>query len=326
MRAVRFHRTGGPEVLACEEVADPALRPEHVMVRVRAAGVNFADVHFRKGEYFVKPVFPQIPGLEAAGEVLAVGEGVRGIAAGQRVVVFANAEAYAEKVVTPASFVFPIPDELSFEDAAALPVQGVTALHLLTLAGRMQPGERVLVHAAAGGVGSIAVQLAKLLGAGFVAGTASSEDKCKLVRELGADLAVDYRSGDFVQAVKGATREGVDVVLEMLGGTEIYKRNLACLAPFGRMVVYGAATGDLRGTFEPVGLMAKNASVIGYYLTALVRRPGACAPAMEQLARYVVEGKLRLLRGTTLPLERAADAHRMLEGRKTTGKIVLTSG
>ena len=325
MRAIRFHRTGGPEVLACEQVAEPVLKPGHVLIGVRAAGINFADVHFRKGEYFVKPVFPQIPGLEAAGEVLALGDGVLDFTVGQRVVAFAVAEAYAEKLSTHASLVFPIPDALSFEDAAALPVQGVTAMHVLTLAGRMKPGERVLVHAAAGGVGSMAVQLAKLLGAGLVVGTASSEAKCQLVRELGADLALDYRTGDFVQALKAASRDGVDIVLEMLGGTDIYKRNLACLAPFGRMVVYGAASGDLRGTLEPVGLMGKNASVIGYYLTALTRQPGACAPAIAQLAQYVVEGKLCILRGPTLPLEQAAEAHRLLEGRKTTGKVILVT-
>ncbi len=319
-------------MLAMEQVAEPALKPGHVLVGVRAAGVNFADVHFRKGTYFVKPVFPQIPGLEAAGEVLAIGDGVTGLSAGQRVVTFAAAEAYAERLVTPAGYVFPIPDALTFEDAVTIAVQGVTAMHVLTLAGRMKAGERVLVHAAAGGVGSIAVQLAKLLGAGLVIGTASSEEKCALVRELGADVVCDYRTGDYVQVVKSASRDGVDVVLEMLGGTEIYKRNLACLAPFGRMVVYGAASGEIRGTLEPVSLMGKNASVIGYYLTTIMRQPGpaagavgsACAPAIARLAELVIEKKLRLLRAATLPLERAAEAHRLLEDRKTIGKVILT--
>jgi len=311
-------------VLALEDAPEPALASGSVRVAVRAAGVNFADVHFRKGEYFVKPVFPQIPGLEASGVVEAVGDGVGELRAGDRVIAFATGGAYAEKLVVPAEYTFPIPDALSFEDAAALGVQGLTALHVLTLAGRMQRGDRVLVHAAAGGVGSLAVQLAKLRGASLVVGTASTEAKCALVRDLGADLAIDYRQGDFVQQIKARSREGVDVICEMLGGTEIYKRNLACLAPFGRMVVYGAASGELRGTMEPVALMAKNASVIGYYLTTVVRRRDACAPAIAELADHVVAGRLRILRGATLPLERAADAHRAIESRASTGKIVLT--
>jgi NADPH2:quinone reductase len=323
MQAVRFHRTGGADVLALEEAPVPALAAGAVRIAVRAAGVNFADVHFRKGEYFIKPVFPQIPGLEAAGEVEAVGDGVADFRPGDRVVAFAAGGAYAEKLVTPASLVFPIPAGLAFEDAAALPVQGLTAMHVLGLAGRLKRGERVLVHAAAGGVGSLAVQLAKRMGASLVAGTAGSEEKCALVRELGADLAVDYRAGDFLQAVKARAPQGVDVICEMLGGTDQYKRDLACLAPFGRVVVYGAASGDLRGTIEPVALMPKNATVVGYYLTAVLRQRELCAPALAELADLVVAGNLRVLRGATLPLARAADAHRMLEGRSSTGKIVL---
>ncbi len=325
MRAIRFHALGGPDVLALETVESPALRAGCVRISVRAAGVNFADVHFRKGEYFVKPVFPQIPGLECAGVIEAVGDGVRDLHEGDRVLAFSNEGAYAETLVTPAALVYPIPDALSFEDAAALPVQGLTALHVLGLCGRMQRGERVLVHAAAGGVGSLAVQLAKLMGAGFVAGTASTEAKCALVRELGADLAVDYKTGDFLQAVKARSKDGVDLVCEMLGGTDTYKRNLAVLAPFGRMVVYGAASGDLRGTIEPVSLMGKNASVIGYYLTAVLRKRDLCAPAIAELCDHVVARRLRILRGATLPLARAAEAHALLEGRSSTGKIILTA-
>ena len=323
MRAVRFHGLGGPEVLRVEEVDEPALAPRGVRIRVRAAGVNFADVHFRKGEYFIKPVFPQIPGLEAAGEVIDVGAEVTGVRPGDRVAAFANGGAYAEVLATDASLVHPLPDALSFEDGAAMLVQGVTALHLLGLAGRMQPGERVLVHAGAGGVGSLAIQLAKTMSASLVIATASTAEKCALASDLGADLAIDYKTGDFVQAVKARSREGVDLVLEMLGGSDIYKRNLACLAPFGRMVVYGAASGDLRGTFEPVGLMAKNASIAGYYLTPLTKRPELCAPAVATLARHLVEKRVRLLRGATLPLERASEAHAMIESRKSVGKIVL---
>ncbi len=324
MRAIRFHRLGGADVLELETVDDPAVRPACVRIAVKAVGVNFADMHFRKGEYFVKPVFPQIPGMEASGVVESVGEGVTDFRVGDRVMAFATDGAYAEKLVTPAVLVYPMPDAMSFEDGAALPVQGLTAMHALTLCGRLQRGESVLVHAAAGGVGTMAVQLAKILGASFVVGTASSEEKCALVRELGADLAVDYRTGDFLQLVKARAKSGVDVICEMLGGTENYKRNLACLAPYGRMVVYGAASGDLRGTIEPVSLMAKNISVIGYYLTRYTARRELCASAIAELADHVVAKRLRVIRGESFPLARAADAHRRLESRTSTGKVVLT--
>ncbi len=325
MRAIRFHRVGGADTLVLEEVEEPKLRAGSVRIAVRASGVNFADVHFRKGEYFQKPVFPQIPGLEASGVIEAVGDGVTNFREGDRVMAFATEGAYAEKLVTSANLVYAMPDAMTFEQGAALPVQGLTAMHVLTLSSRMERGERVLVHAAAGGVGSLAVQLAKILGASFVCGTASSEGKCALVRELGADLAIDYRREDFVAAIKAKSREGVDVVLEMLGGTENYKRNLMLLAPYGRMVVYGAASGDLRGTIEPVMLMGKSNSVIGYYLTRVTARRELCAPAIADLAAHVVAKRLRILIGASLPIARAADAHRQLESRTTTGKIVLTT-
>jgi len=322
MRAIRFHQTGGPEVLKLEEVEAPAPKPGSVLVAVKAIGVNFADVHFRKGDYFVKPVFPQIAGMEASGEVVAVGEGVTGFRAGDRVMAL-GANAYAETMLAKAEHVFPMPAGLSYEDAASLPVQGLTAMHCLGLLGRLEAGQKVLVHAAAGGVGTLAVQLAKRKGASFVAGTVGSAEKVGLVRDLGADLVVDTSKDDFVQAVKGAARGGVDVVLEMIGGTEIYKRNLACMAPLGRMVVFGAASGQLRGTLEPVGLMGKNLTVVGYYLTAMLDRPELCAPALAELARYVVEGSVRVVRARTYALAEAAEAHRAVESRGSVGKIVL---
>jgi len=328
MRAIRFRRVGGPDALVLEESEEPKLRANAVRVAVKAAGVNYADVHFRKGEYFQKPVFPQIPGLEASGVIEAIGDGVEGLRVGDRVIAFTSDGAYAEKLVTPAHLVYPMPDALTFEQGAALAVQGLTAMHALSLCARVQRGECVLVHAAAGGVGLMAVQLAKILGAGFVVGTASSEEKCALVRELGADLAIDYRTEDFSAAIKskmrGEERAGVDVILEMLGGTETYKRNLALLAPFGRMVVYGAASGDLHGTIEPVALMGKSVTIIGYYLTRVAARRELCAPQIAELAQLVVDQRLRVVIAETFPLDRAQDAHRAIESRKTVGKIVLT--
>ncbi len=322
MRAIRFHTLGGPEVLVVDEVPAPEPNPGQVAIRVRAVGVNWADGHFRKGEYFVKPVFPQVAGMEAAGEVVSLGEGVKNVAIGARVMAL-GANAYAETMVARAEHVYPMPEGLSFEDAASLPVQGLTAMHVLRLFGRMNAGERVLVHAAAGGVGTFAVQLAKRMGASFVAGTVGSAEKIGLVRELGADLVVDASKEDFVQAVKGANKRGVDIALEMVGGTEQYKRNLACLAPFGRMIVYGAASGQLRGTFEPVGLMGKNLTVAGYYLTALIDQVDLCAPQLAELAKWVVEKSVRVVRAKTYRFADVVDAHRAMEQRGTVGKIIL---
>jgi NADPH2:quinone reductase len=321
MRAVRFHRIGSPNVLVCEDAPDPVPRSNEIRVRVRAAGINYADVHFRKGEYFIKPSLPDIPGLEAAGEIDAIGEGVTGFAIGDRVMV-TGPHSYAELMVLPAVRAYPIPGSLSWEMAASLPVQGLTAMHVLAWRARFQKGEKVLVHAAAGGVGSLAVQIARNMGASLVIGTSSSE-KLGTLKELGVDVAIDRKAGDFLQAVKRAAPSGVDVILEMSGGTDAYKRNLACLAHGGRMVVYGAASGDVRGTVEPIGLMAKNLSVMGYYLTALIDRREMCAPVIEQLIADVESSRVRVLRGPTFPLDQAAEAHRVLESGSSIGKLVL---
>jgi NADPH2:quinone reductase len=322
MRAIRFHSVGGPEVLQLDEVDDPAVSAGKVVVRVRAAGVNFADTRFRLGQYFVRPSFPQVAGMEAAGEVEAVGDGVEGVSVGDRVMVL-GANAYAEKMVARPSQLFAMPAGLDFAQAAALPVQGLTAHHCLSLMGRMSAGETVLVHAAAGGVGVLAVQLARALGASKVFGTASSEEKRAMVRSLGADDAFDYGNGDYATRVREATGgRGVDVLLEMLGGTEAYKRNLACMASMGRMIVYGAASGDTRGTFEPIGLMHKNLTVAGYYLTPLLERPELCRPALSEVARLVVEGRVRVAI-ERFALKDAAEAHRRMESRGSVGKLVL---
>jgi NADPH2:quinone reductase len=315
MKAIRFHRIGGPEVLALEDAPEPSVGDGDVRIAVRAAGVNYADVHFRKGEYFVKPRFPDVPGLEAAGVVESVGSAVTLFRPGDRVMVMGPC-AYAEQMVAPEARVYPMPDALSFEDAAALPVQGLTAMHVLEIA-RVTSGERVLVHAAAGGVGSLAVQLAKKRGARVI-GTTTHAEKLDAIRALGADHAICTKDEDVTHAVRRLG--GADVVLEMVGGTESYKRNLACLNPFGRMVVYGAASGELRGTIEPVGLMGKNLTVSGYYLTGVVGIRERCAPPMAELAGDVVAGRVRVVRGATLPLAEAAEAHRRLQAGASVGR------
>jgi NADPH2:quinone reductase len=323
MKAIRFDKLGEPEVLRYEEAPDPAVPDDGVVIRVRAIGVNFADTRYRRGTYFVRPRFPAIPGMEAAGEVVAVGAAGAGFKVGDRVVAL-GMNAYAELMAAKAATVYAMPDGLDFATAAALPVQAITAHHCLGLAGRMARGEKVLVHAAAGGVGTLAVQLAKRKGAGMVVATASSDGKRAIARELGADVAVDYTQPEWGRAVKEATGGGgVDVILEMLGGAEALKQNLACLAPFGRLVVFGAASGDTKATLEPIALMAKNQSVVGYYLTPILQQRELCAPAFEECAQMAARGELRVVIGKRYPLAEAVEAHRAMEGRGTTGKVVL---
>lgn len=322
MRAIRFRRTGGPGVLSLEEVPDPVCARGHLVVATRAVGVNYADVHFRRGEYFEKPAFPEIPGLECAGQVLEVGEGVSRFGVGDRVLVYSRRGAYAEKIATPAELVYPIPATVSFEDAAAVGVQGLTAMHLLGLAGQLAPGQSVLVHASAGGVGSLLVQLAKRRG-GLVVATAGSDAKRGLARELGADWVLDSRTADFARGVLAAVPGGVDLALEMVGGSRAYEENLSCLAPFGRMIVYGAVSGDVAGTVRATRLMSKNLSVAGYFLTHALRDRSRCEGPLSELLELVAGKTIRVVRGATLPLAEAARAHAALEARESVGKIVL---
>jgi len=322
MRAIRFRRTGGPGVLSLEEVADPVCGAGDVVVRTHAIGVNYADVHFRRGEYLEKPMFPDTPGLECAGEVVVVGEGVSLFGTGDRVLVYSRRGAYAERIAAPAALVYPIPPDLSYEDAASVGVQGLTAMHLLGLAGRLTDGQSVLVHAAAGGVGSLAVQLARRRGCRVV-GTAGSDAKRDLARELGADQVVPSRSTDFALGVLGAAPGGVDLVLEMVGGSRAYEENLSCLAPFGRMIVYGAAGGDVSGTVRAVRLMSKSLSVAGYSLTHALHDRSLCEGPLQELFGLVARKALRVVRHATWPLGDAARAHADLEARQSVGKIVL---
>ncbi|HXF51014.1 MAG TPA: NAD(P)H-quinone oxidoreductase [Dehalococcoidia bacterium] len=322
MRAIRFHELGGPEVLRYEEAPDPSPGAGEVLVRVRAAGVNYADTMFTRGRYFLQPRFPQIPGLEIAGEVVALGEGVKGIAPGDRVMAaLANAGGYAELVAVPAHHLTRIPDGLGWAEAAAIPVQAVTADQVLHLAGRLQAGETVLVHAAAGGVGVMLVQMAKLAGARVIA-TASTEEKRELARTLGADVAVDYTKPGWADAVREATDgRGADVICEMVGG-DVFAQSLRCLAPWGRLVVFGVA-GPEMPSLNPAVLMRLNQTVVGYYLTTAMERADLMAPTHERIFRALESGRLRIVVGETAPLSTAADVHRRMVARETTGKLVL---
>ena len=322
MKAIVIHELGGPEVMQLEEVETPTPSTGEVLIKVVATGINYADLAQRQGTYLTRTRTPMIPGFEVAGTIAAPGPGVATLKEGMRVAAFSNG-GYAEYVTAAANTIIPIPDALDFVHAAAFPVQGLTAYQLLHESAHLQQGESVLVHAAAGGVGTLAVQLAKLMGAGTVIGTASSESKLALAHRLGADVTINYTQPNWVEQVKQATDgRGADVILEMVGG-EVAQQSLQCLAPFGRMAVFGAASGEV-AQFTGVQLMYKNQAIIGYWLTAWLSRTDRIAAAITDLMRYLAEGKLQIIVGQTYPLAQAAEAHRAIAERRTTGKVVLT--
>lgn len=321
MKAIRIHETGGPEVMHLEEVETPTPAQGEILIKVAAAGVNYADLAQRQGAYLTRTHTPMTMGFEVAGTIAALGPGVSAPPVGTRVIAFVEG-GYAEYAIASASTIIPIPENLDFVHAAAFAVQGLTAYQTLRESGRFQPGESVLVQAAAGGVGTLAVQLARLMGAGKVIGTASNELKLDLVRRLGADAAINYTQNDWVEQVKQTTGgRGVDVVLEVVGGP-IAEQCLQCLAPFGRMVVIGAASGQLV-QFSGIQLMYKNLSVVGYWLAAWLSRPDRIAAATIELMQYLSTGTLQIVVGQTYPLAEAAEAHRAIAERRTSGKVVL---
>lgn len=321
MKAIRIHETGGPEVMHLEEIETPTPKEGEVLIKIAAVGINYADLAQRQGAYLTRTRTPMTMGFEFAGTVTDLGPGVSSPVVGTRVVAFAEG-GYAEYAVASTNSVIPIPPNLDFAHAAALPVQGITAYQLLRESAHLQEGERVLVHAAAGGVGTLAVQLAKLMGAGTVIGTASNANKLDLVRRLGADTTINYTEQNWAEQAKAATAgKGADIILEMVGGS-IAEQSLRCLAPFGRMVVYGAAGGEMV-QFSGIQLMYKNQAIIGYWLTSWMSRPDRIFQAAMELMQYVAAGKLEIIVGQTFPLAEAVAAHQTIADRKTTGKTVL---
>ena len=322
MKAIVAEGTGEPEVLRYVDVERPAPRGWEVLIEVEAAGINYADTMRRRDQYLTRQKFPFTPGSEVAGTVVEVGEDVENASEGDRVVTLLDSGGYADFAVAPAASLIPIPENLGFDEAAAVPLQGLTAYHVIKTSGALREGESILVHAAAGGVGTLAVQMAKLLGAGRVIATAGSPEKLELASSLGADVLIDYTEEDWPEKVLEATDgEGADVVLEMVGA-DFPEKNLQCLATFGRMVVFGAASGD-RGHLVPGALMNGCQSVVGFWLVPITQRPDLLVPSLEKVLGWIASGDLKLTIGAKYPLEKAAEAHADLEGRKTTGKLVL---
>jgi NADPH2:quinone reductase len=328
MKAVQISRFGGPEVLEVVEVPTPIPAAGQLLVRLRSIGVNLADTLTRMDRYAVTPPLPAILGAEAAGVVEAVGSDVRGFSAGQRVAVplFANNSlgAYAEFAVIDAALAVPLPETISFDQAAALMIQGLTALYLT----RQVPpkGKTVLVNAAAGGVGSLLVQLAKRAGAGTVIAGASSQQKLKFACSLGADAGVNYTEQAWAEELRRITGgNGPDIIYESVGH-EVTRASLAALAPLGQIVIYGALNiQDFQlGVPELLGLIFKNQSLTGFAFAPLLSAEKLRAGLVE-LFHLAAKGELKVMIGGHYPLACASDAHRALEGRATTGKLVLTA-
>jgi len=301
LKAVVLRETGGPERLELADVPDPEPRDGEVVVRVRAAGINFLDLLVRKGQYAQQPELPLVPGVEVAGEV-----------DGRRVIALPDA-AYAELAVAREDSLVPLPDGASFEEGASFLMTYLTAYIPLTLQVRLREGGTVLVHAAAGGVGSAAVQLAKHLGARVI-GTASSEEKRAFALEHGADEAYSY--DEFAEHVRA------DVVVDPVGG-DLVARSLKVLEPLGSHVLIGYA-GGFWEDLSPALLVGRNVSMHGFYLGRLMRhRPELVQEAIGELMPLWESGAVRPVVGATFPLEQAADAHRLIEERKSVGKVVL---
>jgi NADPH:quinone reductase len=313
MRAIQMTEFGGPEVLTLSELPVPVPGPDEVLIRVTRAGLNFADTHTRTNSYVQKATLPLVPG----GEVAGIREDT-----GERVVALVGSGGYAEYATAPKDLVFPIPDELDDGTALALIVQGLTAWHLYRTAGRVAEGESVVVHAGAGGVGSLAVQLGHPLGAGRVIATASSAQKRALALELGADAAVDPAAEGLTERLIEANGgQPVDVVFEMSGG-EVFDASYRALAPFGRIVAYGIATNQANEV-STGSLLRHSRSVVGFYLFHCLQRPGMFSDALGELFARAARGELKAIVGGTYPLEEAAQAQIDLRERRTTGKLLL---
>lgn len=322
MKAVQVTKFGGPEVLGYVDVPDPSPSEGQALIQVEAIGVNFADLKAREGGHISAAPPPFIPGLEAAGTVLAVGGKVGRVAPGDRVVAF-PAGAYAERVVAPEALTYPLPPAVPFGAAAACLLVFNTAYHALKTQGRLAAGDSVMVHAAGGGVGTAAVQLAKLWGARVFA-CAGSDEKLARVKALGADETINYVTQDLAEEVKRRTDgKGVNLVLDSVGG-EVFAKSLQALGLLGRVVIFGNSSGRPR-TVDETALQGMSKTVAGLSLGGIrARRPEFVRSGCEELLRLLAEGKIQPVIGRRLPLREAAEAHRFLASRASFGKILLT--
>ena len=312
MKAIQITEFGGPDVMHLVDLETPTPGAGQELITVSSIGINYADTHQTENSYLFPQKLPLIPGVEVVGTT----------ASGVRVLALVEGGGYAQQVVTYSAAMVPVTEGVSDEQALCMLVQGSTAWHVLKTFGHLQPGETVVVHAAAGGVGTIAIQLAKMWGAKVIA-VASSEDKRALATSLGADAVVDATQenlGEAIRAANGGKR--VNLVLEMVGG-KTFDDSLEILAPFGRLVVYGMASRVAPTIIQPASLMGGSKTITGFWLQHCFGKKELMNDVIEQLFALVVAGKLKPVIGETYPMSQAASAHKAMRSRETTGKITL---
>ncbi|HKF81725.1 MAG TPA: zinc-binding dehydrogenase [Solirubrobacterales bacterium] len=311
MKAIQIEEFGGPEVLRHVEVPDPSPKLSEVVVNVKRSGVNFADTHASRNDYLAEQTLPLIPGAEVSGQ----------LSDGRRVVALLGSGGYAEQVAVAKSQLIELPDGVDYDQAAGGLLQGLTAMALVHRCARIEPGETIVVEAAAGGTGSLSVQLAKSAGAKVI-GLASSEEKREMVRGLGADACVDSRAEDLGEAIREANDGNrVDAVLHMSGG-EAFDAEMGVLAPLGRMVVFGIASREQR-EISTAALLRGSKAVIGFWLAHLLMRPDLLGPMIRDLLAAIAGDELTVTIGEVYPLSEAARAHEDLIARRTSGKLLL---
>ena len=313
MRAIQITEFGGPEVLKVSDIPAPVAGEGQVLINVDRAGINYADTHAVENSYLSRTELPLIPGGEVVGRTED----------GRRVVALVGSGGYAEQAVAHAAYAWDVPADVTDGQALALVLQGTTAWHLLKTSTHLQPGESVLVHAGAGGVASLAVQLAKLWGAGRVIATASSDEKRQQVLELGADAAIDGTpEGLKDRIIEANGGKPVDIVLEMVGGPT-FDESFAALARFGRLVTFGAASRQSAAPIDPGRLMKGSKTIAGFWLADCFRNPQQLGGPLAELFDLTTSGKLRPIVGGDYPLSEAATAHQDLRARRTVGKLLL---
>ncbi len=322
MRAIIVEQFGGPEVMQCREVEAPQPGAGQIAIKLALTGVNFADIMVRRGGYGRGSLLPLTPGLDCVGTIIALGKDVTSLKLGQRVAAFPDGGSYAEIVLARPELTYVLPDAVSNEDASGLTML-VTAYNLLTSVGRMLPGETVLIHAGAGGVGSIAIQLAKLLGAGKIIATVGSPAKLAHARHYGADVVINYRDQELRASLHSATDgKGVDLILDSVIGQE-FDRGMESLAPFGRYLVYGAASGE-PGTVRTNQLHQTSRAVIGYSTGSYRKfKPEALRAPINAVLAHVAQGEVSVPIGARFPLDKVAEAHALIESRTSIGKVLL---
>jgi NADPH2:quinone reductase len=311
MKAIQITEFGGPEVMKYRDLPDPVAGADEALLDVTSVGINYADTHQTENSYLSPQTLPMIPGIE-----------VVGTHGGKRYLASVSSGGYAQKAVAHKSAMIPIPDSVSDQDALCMLVQGSTAWHLLKTMGHLDKGQSVVIHAAAGGVGTIAIQLAKLWGAKVIAVT-SSDAKAELAKKLGADQVVDAASEDLSKALRDANGgRGVDLVLEMVGG-KTFDQSLLALGTFGKLITFGMASRTAPTPIHPGVLMHGSKTISGFWLANCFGKKELLNDVIEELFQLITDGKLKPVIGATFPLSQAVDAHKSMLARESVGKIAL---